>query len=196
MFRPTRRRALARTTPPTDETTGSSEPSGSSAPTTTSAPRQPTSSDLVLLQFAMSMEMTARDLYQASIDAGADDPLVSVLRNNHRAYVDIIRAVLGTHALDRRNEQLYDEHAGAFEETDITALAEAAYDFESTAVATNTELLRSLQNIDAAKRIASILIVEARHCTVLADAAGLGDDLDALFVNDAEPLAVSQSAGG
>ena len=142
----------------------------------------------------MSIEMTARDLYQTAIDAGADDPLVSVLRNNHRGYVDILRAILGTSALDRRNEQLYDEYVGAFEETDIAALAETAYDLESTAVATHTETLRSLQDIDAARRIASILIVEARHCTVLADAAGLGDDLDALFVNDAEPLAVSQSA--
>ena len=60
----------------------------------------------------MSMEMTARDLYQTSIDAGADDPLVSVLRNNHRGYVDILRAILGTSALDRRNEQLYEEYVG------------------------------------------------------------------------------------
>ena len=133
---PTSCAAVRRTTPPTDETTGSSEPSDSAAPTTTAAPSQPTSSDLVLLQFAMSMEMTARDLYQTSIDAGADDPLVSVLRNNHRGYVDILRAILGTSAVDRRNEQLYVEYVGAFEETDITALAEIAYDFESTAVAT------------------------------------------------------------
>ena len=33
--------------------------------------------------------------------------------------------------------------------------------------------------------IASILIVEARPCAVLADMAGSGDDFDALFVNDA-----------
>ena len=44
--------------------------------------------------------------------------------------------------------------------------------------------------------IASILIVEARSSTVLADLAGNGDDLDALFVNDAEPLAVSRPTGG
>ncbi len=207
MSRPTRRRVLAagfagtvlglagdrvaaaRTTPPTDEATDG-------APETTSAPSRPTPSDLVLLQFSMSMEMSARDLYQTSLDAGADDPLVAVLRNNHRGYVDILRAILGTSAVNRRNEQLYEEFVSSFEQTDLVALAETAYDLESTAVATNTELLRSMQNVDAARRIASIIVVEAQSCTVLADAAGLGDDLDALFVNDAEPLPATQAAGG
>jgi Ferritin-like domain len=216
MFSPTRRRVLAAgfagtvlglagdrvaragTTPPTDETTGDTtgDTSETSAPQTTSAPSRPTPSDLVLLQFSMSMEMSARDLYQTSLDAGSDDPLVSVLRNNHRSYVDILRAILGTSAVDRRNEQLYDEFVTGFEQTDLVALAETAYDLESTAVATNTELLRSIQNIDAARRIASIIVVEAQSCTVLADAGGRGDDLDALFVNDAEPLPATQAAGG
>ena len=63
-----------------------------------------------------------------------------------------------------------------------------AYDLESTAVATHTELLGQLEGIDGAETVASILIVEARMRTVLADLAGHGDDLDALFVDDAEPL--------
>ena len=61
----------------------------------------------------------------------------------------------------------------------------AAYDLESTLVATHTELLGELEGVDGAKTIASILMMEARHCTVLADLAGRGDDLDALFENTA-----------
>ena len=63
-------------------------------------------------------------------------------------------------------------------------------------VATHTELLRSIQNLDGARLIASILIVEARHCAVLADLAGGGDDLDALFENEAEPLVRRPASGG
>jgi hypothetical protein len=170
---------------------------GTTPPTEPPAPpTRPTAGDLVLLQFAMSAEMTARDLYQASVDAGIEDQLVTVLRDNHRAYTDILRAILGTSAIDRRNEALFDELAPSFEETDITTLAATAYDLESTLVTTHTESLRAVENVDAARRIAAILIVEARHCTVLADAAGLGDDLDALFVNDADPLPAGQATGG
>jgi hypothetical protein len=170
---------------------------GTTPPTEPPAPpTRPTAADLVLLQFAMSAEMTATDLYQAAADAGAEDQLVTVLRDNHRAYADILRAILGTSVIDRRNEALFDELAPSFEESDITTLAATAYDFESTLVATHTESLRSIENIDAARRVAAILIVEARHCTVLADAAGQGDDLDALFVNDADPLPAGQVTGG
>ena len=178
------RSVAAGTTPPADE------------PTTTTTPTRPTASDLVLLQFGYSAELSATDLYQAALDAGAEDELVVVLRNNHRAYADILRAILSTSVVDRREESLFDEYASAFEEPDLATLASTAYDLESSLVATHTEQLRSLQNVDGARRIASILIVEARHCTVLADAAGLGDDLDALFVNDADPLPVGQSSGG
>ena len=171
----------AGTTPPTPEPT---------------PPLRPTPSDLVLLQFAMSVEMTAADLYQTAIDAGAEDQLVRVLRNSHRAYADVLRAILGTSAIDRRDEALYDELAASFEDPDMARLAATAYDLESSLVATHTEQLRSLESIDAARRIAAMLIVEARHCTVLADAAGRGDDLDALFVNDAAPLAPGPATGG
>ena len=78
----------------------------------------------------------------------------------------------------------------------MAAVAAAGYDLESTLVATHTELLRALEGTDGAEMLASILIVEARNCAVLADLAGNGDDLDALFVNDAEPLAVSRPTGG
>ena len=63
------------------------------------------------------------------------------------------------------------------------------------AVATHTELIGQLEGIDGAKTIAAVLIMEARMCTVLADLAGEGDDLTALFDNNASALAVSASEG-
>ncbi len=55
---------------------------------------------------------------------------------------------------------------------DVGAVAEAGSDLESSAVATHIELLRQLEGIDGAKTVASILVVEARSSTVLADLAG------------------------
>ena len=97
----------------------------------------------------------------------------------------------------RRDDALYDEFVGDVRAVaTCDALAAAAYDLESTLVATHTELLGQLEGIDGARLIASILIVEARHGTVLADVAGHGDDLDALFVNDADAAAPPSGGGG
>ena len=67
-------------------------------------------------------------------------------------------------------------------------MATAGYDLESAAVATHTEVLGRLANGDAAKLIASMLAMEARHCAVLADMSGRGDDLNVLLVNTADPI--------
>ena len=178
------RAASAGTTPPSEE------------PETTEPPALPTAADLELLGFAQSFELTARDLYAAALEAGADDPMIGFMRDQHQAYADILAGILGTNAPGTRDDGLYDELESSFAVADVAAVAEAGYDLESTAVATHTELLRQLEGIDGAKTVASILVVEARSCTVLADLAGNGTDLDALFVNDAEPLAVSRSTGG
>ena len=67
-------------------------------------------------------------------------------------------------------------------------MLDAAYTLESTAVATHTDILGKLQGTDGAALIASILIVEAAHGTVLADMNG-STDLDELLVdNEADAL--------
>lgn len=202
MENPTRRRVLAAglagttlgllggravsagTTPPADE------------PSATDPPARPTAADIELLAFAETVELTARDLYQASIEAGADDPLIGLMRDNHQAYADGLSGILGVDGSGRPDDALFEELLSSFEVSDIAELAANASDLESTMVATHTELLRALEGIDGAQMIAAILVVEARAATVLADLAGLGDDLDSLFVNDVEPLAVGQSARG
>lgn len=178
------RAASAGTTPPTEE------------PEAGTPPARPTAADLEQLAFAQSVELAARDLYRASVDAGADDPTIALMRDNHQAYAGVLAGILGTSATDTRDDALYDDLESSFGVGDVAGVAAAGYDLESTLVATHTELLRSLEGTDGAEMVASILIVEARNCTVLADLAGNGADLDALFVNDAAPLAVSQPTGG
>ncbi|MGI9030173.1 MAG: ferritin-like domain-containing protein [Ilumatobacteraceae bacterium] len=155
-----------------------------------------TPADEELLAAMQAAELAARDLYQAAIDAGAEDDVYVALRDNHRAYVDALSGLLGRTAMGRRDDTLYDEQLTVFEATG-TELATGAYGFESSLLATNIDVLGQLQGADGARRVASIVMVEARHCAVLADLSGSGDDFTALFENDAEPfeLAVEAAPG-
>jgi Ferritin-like domain len=177
--------ASADTTPTTEGDTASAT---TAATTTTLPPQQPTSDDVPLLIFAEAVELAARDLYQAAIDAGTTGDVVTALRDNHRGYADLIRGILGTKATGERADDVFEQYESKFAVADIQALAAPGYELESIAVATHTELLRRLQGVDGARRIASILIVEARHAAVLADIAGKGGDFDALFDNTATAL--------
>ena len=150
-------------------------------------PKRPTEADSELLDVAMSLELTARDLYDAAIEAGADAELLTPFSRHHASYAQAIAGLTGVSA-NRRIDAVFDEAEGGFATSDSATVLASAYDLESTAVATHTELLGRLEGIDAAKLIASIVAVEARHCTVLADAAGNGDDLDALLTNSASPV--------
>jgi hypothetical protein len=185
---------VASASPDTTESSagGSTPPTTAAAPatTTTLPPKRPTTPDLVLLNFAESVELTARDLYQASIDAGAKDDLITLLVTNHRGYADVIRGILGTRSIGIRNNDLYDDLSSTFATADLRALAPVAYDLESTLAATHADLLAGLEGTDGARIIASILIVEARQAAVLADAAGHSGDFDALFADAATSLAL------
>ena len=67
-------------------------------------------------------------------------------------------------------------------------MLDAASKLESTAVATHTDLLGKLQGTDGAALLASILIVEARHGTVLAYLNGAASLDDLLVDKEADPL--------
>jgi hypothetical protein len=189
-------RVASASTDTTEPTEGGSTPGSTTgttaapATTTTLPPKRPSPSDLVYLNFAEGVELAARDLYQSSIDAGAKSDLITLLVANHRGYADVIRGILGTRSVGLRDNDLYDAQSSKFATTDLQALAAAAYDLESTLVATHTDLLAKLQGTDGARLIASILIVEARQAAVLADAAGKSADFDALFDDTATALAL------
>jgi rubrerythrin len=147
----------------------------------------PTAVDRELLGFAMGLELAARDLYEAAVEAGADSPLVAAMASQHAAYAQSLGGLAGQSA-SSRNREAFDALESSFAVSDNQAVLEAAYELESIATATHTELLALIETANAARLVASILAVEARHCTVLADASGRGDDLDALLVNSADPI--------
>jgi hypothetical protein len=166
-------------------------PSTVAATTTSVAPARPTPEDVALLAFAQSFELTARDLYQAAIDAGAAgdyETVFTTLMENHEEYGNVIAGLIGTDAPQQRDDAIFDQFVAGFDSDDTAAVAQAGYDLESTAVATHNELIGQLTGIDGATMLASLLVTESRHSTVLAHIAGNGDDLAALIENTATAL--------
>ncbi|MGA0915909.1 MAG: ferritin-like domain-containing protein [Ilumatobacteraceae bacterium] len=143
-----------------------------------------TAAELDILRFAQRLELTARDLYDAAIAAGATGAIWEAMSEQHEAYAQSIAGLTGLSA-DSRNDEVFDALVGAFSSSDA---AEAAYDLESAAAATHIEVLGLLTHRPASQLVASIISAESRHCVVLADLTGRGTDLTALLVNDAQPI--------
>ena len=151
--------------------------------------------DAALLGFLQTAELAARDLYGGAIEAGNDDDLYVGIRGNHQAYADRLAAQLGRSAPSRRADALYSQWEQRFQASGAD-FATAAYELESTLLATWTEAVGRLVAADSARTASSILMVEARHAAVLADLAGNGDDLAAVLENSAEPVAFDVEAQG
>jgi hypothetical protein len=141
--------------------------------------------DSALVGFAISLELTARDLYDAAIDAGAGGQVWNVMREQHESYAQRLAGIAGVSS-DTRNDEVFDALVDSFR----GATSAAAFELENVAAATHTELLGVVTDEKAAKAMAAIIAIESRHATVLAGLAGLGDDFDALFLNTATALSL------
>ena len=163
--------AQARTAPPTS----GGETVIAPAPTTTPAPKRPTAADIELLAVAQTIELAIRDLYDAALAAnsfeGATAEAVTAIREAHEAYAQSISGLIGADAPGIRSDKLYNAQRSNFSGS-ATAVAQAAADLENVACATHLDILGSLIGVDATGLIASILVVEARHATVLNIIAG------------------------
>jgi hypothetical protein len=178
----------------TTTTSGTSDTTA--ATTTTAPPKRPSDADVSLLGFAQTVEIAAFRLYEAALatdDFSEDEQaVIATFHDAHQAYAQSLSGFLGRDAPQVLNP-IYDEMLDAFS-GDRASVLEAAYSLESAAVATHTDILGQLQGTDGAALIASILIVEAAHGTVLANIDG-ETDLDILFVKT-EADALTPPAGG
>lgn len=140
--------------------------------TTTSAqtapPKMPTSADKQLLDFALSAELSVHDLYVTAINSGmlsADErSMMEMFSEHHKSYAQSLNGLLGKAATNTRNEALYSTYAGQL--TSAQAMNRVLQSIENTMVATHTDILSSLQGMDGATLVASIITVEARHAAV------------------------------
>lgn len=158
---------------------GVSGTAGAAAPGTVSA------DDRALISFAISLELTARDLYQAVIDGGSTVTGWQILRQQHASYAERLAGLVGESA-NSRNDEVYGALEAGFTGS---SPVNAAFSLENTAAATHIELLSLLGDVKLAEQVAAIAAMESRHAAYLAERSGRGDDLDALFTNPATPLA-------
>jgi hypothetical protein len=140
--------------------------------------------DAALIGFAIALELTARDLYDTAIDAGAEGQPWTAMRDHHRAYAQRLAGISGIPAA-AGNAEVFDALESRFAGSDR---ADAAFELENVAAATHVELLGRIEHVQSANAIASIAATESRHATVLGLLSGRGDDLDALFLNTATAL--------
>ena len=177
-------------------TTPSTGPSDTTPATTTTTtpPKRPSGDDVALLGFAQTIELAARNLYDVALATNQFDDneraVLATIRESHEAYATSLSGELGRNAPQEVNP-IFDDLKSSFG-GDKASVLDAAYGIESTAVATHTEILSNLQGTDGASLVAAILIVEARHGTVIASLNG-SNDLDKLLVdNEADALAPAE----
>ena len=160
-----------------------------SAPTTTAPPKQPTKSDIAILQFAHGIELAMNALYtKASAAAGKDLKIVlDLFGGHHLAYAQSWAGLLGRSAATTQNASFYTAFLSAASSGSDAELAGTFLSLENSLVKTHLGVLGTITGTDGAQLIASIISVQGRHAAVLASLAGkkgLGDILD----NAAEPL--------
>lgn len=170
----------AATTPPDEEST------------TTSPPARPTTEDAVLLRFAQSLELAARDLYDEAIAGAAPGTetleVLQVFREHHEAYAQELGGMLGRVGALFPNAALVEEYLERFG-AGPERMAAAAAELESSLVATHLDALDVLESTEGAALVASILTTEARHAQVMAMAAGI-DDPKELLDPTSTPLSI------
>lgn len=154
------------------------------------APGTVSENDRTLVTFAIGLELAARDLYQAAIDAGNTATPWRILSEQHRAYAERLAGAIGVPA------NVVDQAVVAQLEASFTGdrPANAAFGLENTAAATHIQLLGSLDDPAITEVVAAIAAMESRHAAYLAERSGRGDDFDALFSNSAAPLAPEASS--
>lgn len=139
--------------------------------------------DLALAGFAIALELTARDLYDVAVAAGAGGDVWPAMREQHEAAATRLSGITGLSA-NARDDATFDALESAFDASDPSA---SAFELENTAAATHTSLLGQVADAGIAAAMASIAAIESRHATVLASLSGQ-DDLDSLFLNTATAL--------
>jgi hypothetical protein len=163
---------------------------GDSSAPTTAPPRRPTEDDTALLAAALKIELTAQGLYVRAVQSvsgwtEAQANVMTTLRQAHLAYGNSLSGLLGKSAPSTRDEVLFNQWKADFTGGTDDVLKKAA-DLESSLVASYLDVLAKLQGLNGASLVASIVIAEARHVTVLRDLAGVTDEGE-LLVDNEEP---------
>jgi hypothetical protein len=160
--------------------------------TTTAPPKRPTDDDVALIASAQQIELAAASLYQTALSGSAawtaeQSAVLATIRQSHQAYANSLSGLLGRVAPNQPAADLVSSLKGDFDQQAADVLT-AAWKLESAAVATHTEIIGKLQGINASALLASVVVAEARHGTVIADLAGLTDTAKLLVDSEENSL--------
>ena len=161
------------------------------------APNSPTEPDKAVLEQALQLELAAKLLYRDAVEAGLTDAALEVAQvfgDNHEAYADQFAAITGISA-DTYNETFYDELKDEFATSDAAQFAQAAWELENNFAATYTELFTGFESVESQTVVASIVVLNGRMATVLADLAGVSDQLNLVFDPPTEIVTLTEGAG-
>ena len=176
---------------PTGNTAEGTTDDTAAVTTTTAPPRKPTEADIELLDFAQTVELTIRDLYDSAIRSGVFEGALlddfTAIREAHEGYGTSVGGLLGTAAGNTASDILFARMETNFR-GDAKAILAAAAAIEDTAVATHLDIIDQLVGVDGAALIASIIVIEARHATLFKVLAGITD----LLATDGVALSPSE----
>lgn len=164
---------------------GTGDAESAASTTTTSAPKRPTPADVDRLVFAQAVEISAYVLYKQSYELPFDEDqrtVIEVIGQSHLAYAQALSGFLGRQASNDPDQAVVDELSSAFS-ADVDTMMQAAYELESALVSTHIETISNLIGTDAVNLLSSMVTVEGRNGTVLADLMG-SDDFAILLIDD------------
>ena len=176
-----------------DETTTTGASAAEAVTTTTAPPKRPTDADIDVLGFIQTAEVAAFACYRTALDRTvalaipeAEIPVLQVFGEHHQAYAQQISGMLGRKAPNAVNASVLEQFGAPFESGSLEELYIAAQELEDALTATNLSAMNELEGTDGAALIASILVVEAQHSTVMQALAGRADLMPTVGVESTE----------
>ena len=131
------------------------------------------SSDIKLLAFAHTLELTTRDTYAAAVarKSLSDDEraLLEQFHANHVAYEQSLNGLLSKNAMTKRDDAIYASFSAKLSEAQNIWLA--LLEIENIMIASHTKAIETIESAKVAALVASMITVEARHAAILASQA-------------------------
>ena len=131
------------------------------------------SSDIKLLAFAHTLELTTRDIYIVVVarKSLSDDEraLLEQFHANHVAYEQSLNGLLSKNAVTKRDDAIYASFSTKLSEAQNIWLA--LLEIENIMIASHTKAIETIESAKVAALVASMIMVEARHAAILASQA-------------------------
>ena len=131
------------------------------------------SSDIKLLAFAHTLELTTRDIYIVVVarKSLSDDEraLLEQFHANHVAYEQSLNGLLSKNAVTKRDDAIYASFSAKLSEAQNIWLA--LLEIENIMIASHTKAIETIESAKVAALVASMITVEARHAAILASQA-------------------------